>query len=216
MPTRLIEVDLILWTPEDIKQAFPPLERKSNGNGGAHQHPGGCDERDIPTELLSLIREGTGAGQRSNKFFHAVARLKQLGWTIDGITRLFEKYPDGIAQKYEGRVRSEVERAYDKVEHHGPADKGVTLDDFHAYMPMHTYIFAPSREPWPASSVNAQFRPVPLVDKAGRPLLDGKGNQKTVESQPRPEPTNRTDDLGTWAARGDRQSPNIGRRMDRP
>jgi hypothetical protein len=75
-----------------------------------------------------------------------------------------------------------VERAYDKVEHRGPVDKGVTLDDFHAYMPMHTYIFAPSREPWPASSVNARFRPVPLVDKAGRPVLDGSGNQKTVKA----------------------------------
>ena len=73
-----------------------------------------------------------------------------MGWTIDGIARLFEKYADGIAQKYEGRVRSEVERAYDKVEHRGPVDKGVTLDDFHAYMPMHTDILAPSREPWPA------------------------------------------------------------------
>jgi hypothetical protein len=34
---------------------------------------------------------------------------------------------------------------------------GVTLDDFYAYMPMHTYIFVPSREMWPASSVDAQL-----------------------------------------------------------
>ena len=27
-------------------------------------------------------------------------------------------------------------------------------------MPMHTYIFVPSREMWPASSVNAQIPPV--------------------------------------------------------
>ena len=39
---------------------------------------------------------------------------------------------------------------------------GVSLDDFYAYMPMHTYIYAPSREMWPASSVNARVSP--LVD----------------------------------------------------
>src|SRR5262249_35828688 len=37
-------------------------------------------------------------------------------------------------------------------------DCAVTLDDFYAYMPMHTYIFVPSREIWPASSVNARIR----------------------------------------------------------
>ena len=36
----------------------------------------------------------------------------------------------------------------------------ITLDDFHAYMPAHTYIFLPSREFWPASSVDARIRPV--------------------------------------------------------
>jgi hypothetical protein len=43
------------------------------------------------------------------------------------------------------------------------ADKlpaGASLDDFYAYMPQHSYIFAPSRELWPASSVNARLSPV--------------------------------------------------------
>jgi hypothetical protein len=37
----------------------------------------------------------------------------------------------------------------------------VCLDDFYAYMPMHMYIFVPSRDLWPASSVNAR---IPKVD----------------------------------------------------
>jgi hypothetical protein len=37
---------------------------------------------------------------------------------------------------------------------------GVTLDDFHAYMPAHSYIFVPSRDLWPAASVNARVPPV--------------------------------------------------------
>jgi len=43
----------------------------------------------------------------------------------------------------------------------GPAAGGVARGDFHAYMPMHSYIFVPSRELWPASSVNARLAPIP-------------------------------------------------------
>jgi Family of unknown function (DUF5906) len=35
--------------------------------------------------------------------------------------------------------------------------EAVMLDDFYAYMPMHAYLFVPSREMWPASSVNARL-----------------------------------------------------------
>jgi hypothetical protein len=41
------------------------------------------------------------------------------------------------------------------------ADVGVTLDDFRAYMPAHSYIFMPARELWPAASVNARIRDWP-------------------------------------------------------
>jgi hypothetical protein len=36
----------------------------------------------------------------------------------------------------------------------------VTVADFRAYMPSHEYIFVPSRELWPAASVNARVAPV--------------------------------------------------------
>jgi Family of unknown function (DUF5906) len=38
---------------------------------------------------------------------------------------------------------------------------GVSPDDFYAYMPAHCYIYAPSREMWLASSVNARVPPIP-------------------------------------------------------
>ena len=38
-----------------------------------------------------------------------------------------------------------------------PMIEGVSLDDFNAYMPTHSYIFTPSREMWPAASVNARI-----------------------------------------------------------
>jgi Family of unknown function (DUF5906)/Bifunctional DNA primase/polymerase, N-terminal len=44
----------------------------------------------------------------------------------------------------------------------GTANDGVSIDDFFAYMPMHSYIYAPSREMWPATSVNARLPLVPI------------------------------------------------------
>jgi hypothetical protein len=54
--------------------------------------------------------------------------------------------------------------------------QAVTLDDFFAYMPMHNYIYEPSREPWPGASVNARIPPVPLM-RNGEPVLDDNGEQ---------------------------------------
>jgi hypothetical protein len=55
---------------------------------------------------------------------------------------------------------------------------GVSLCDFHAYMPMHSYIFAPTCEMWPSTSVNSRIRPVPIVDANGLRVLNNKGDQK--------------------------------------
>jgi hypothetical protein len=69
---------------------------------------------------------------------------------------------------------AQAERATDwlpKSEERGASHSGVTLDDFRAYMPQHSYIYIPSREPWPASSVNARIPPVVVgVDEDGEPV----------------------------------------------
>ena len=46
------------------------------------------------------------------------------------------------------------------------------LDDFRADMPLHNFIFLPSREPWPASSVNSRLSPMPVLDANGKPVLN--------------------------------------------
>ena len=42
----------------------------------------------------------------------------------------------------------------------------ICMEDFAAYMPQHTYIFKPTRETWPASSVNARVPPVRVGQKS--------------------------------------------------
>lgn len=48
-----------------------------------------------------------------------------------------------------------------------PAPDALSLEDFYAYLPQHTYIFTPTREMWPASSVNSRLPPViiPMREK---------------------------------------------------
>jgi hypothetical protein len=47
-----------------------------------------------------------------------------------------------------------------------PANEpGISVDDFYAFMPTHSYIFTPTREMWHASSVNARIAPIPCGEK---------------------------------------------------
>jgi Primase C terminal 2 (PriCT-2)/Family of unknown function (DUF5906)/Bifunctional DNA primase/polymerase, N-terminal len=75
---------------------------------------------------------------------------------------------------------------------------GVSLEDFRAYMPMHNYIFTPSREPWPGSSVNARIPPIPILDAGGKPVLDEDGEPKYLKASTWLD-QNRPVEQMTWA-----------------
>ena len=105
-----------LWTPEDIERAFQLPEPPNNdgGTGG-----GNVDEASIPADTMRVIREGLGTSaskrDRSQTFWNVMIALKQLSFTVDSVVNLLEHYPNGIANKYEGRLRQEVERVYSKL-----------------------------------------------------------------------------------------------------
>lgn len=62
------------------------------------------------------------------------------------------------------------------------AQSGVTLADFRAYMPTHQYIFMPSGELWPASSVNARLGSVVEIGPDGQPALGEDGKPKRISA----------------------------------
>ncbi len=51
-----------------------------------------------------------------------------------------------------------------------PACDKINRNDFHAYLPTHQYIFAPTRELWPSASVNARVSVPMEVGPDGKPL----------------------------------------------
>ena len=56
-----------------------------------------------------------------------------------------------------GRTRRTARRLRLAAAAAGGGNRGVTLGDFYAYMPKHLYIFAPTGEMWPATSINARL-----------------------------------------------------------
>jgi hypothetical protein len=90
--------------------------------------------------------------------------------------------------EFEADVRREVERVTKKPEPElkpktvapAAADEVIHLEDFVAYLPKHNYVFLPTREPWPATSVNARIAAIPLVDDDGRPVRNEQGEQQFI------------------------------------
>jgi hypothetical protein len=94
--------------------------KRYQSQGGASSQP---DEDDIPSDTMRVIRDGPSASNRSLAFWNVMIVLKRLGFTVEGIVNLLERYPDGIAKKYEGRLRQEVERVYNKLHHQEKSDE---------------------------------------------------------------------------------------------
>jgi hypothetical protein len=66
------------------------------------------------------------------------------------------------------------------LEQSAASGRGVRLEDFRAFMPSHNYIFVPSGEMWPSTSVNSRIPPVPLINGEGEPVLDGEGEPRRL------------------------------------
>jgi hypothetical protein len=77
----------------------------------------------IPDELQTLVTRGAPLGRRSEQFHRVITWFKGLGYAVDEIEAELSKFPAGIAEKYDGRLRQEIERCFEK------ADGGFTERD---------------------------------------------------------------------------------------
>jgi hypothetical protein len=129
----------------------------------------GTAEAALPAALQALIDNPPPDADQSRQFHHAVCWLGDLGWSGGKI----EAYVTGkpiVPDRFARRLRNEIDRCLQKARLKSPTNgaqivDGVSLDDFYAYMPTHSYMFAPSREMWPASSVNSRIAPIDIGDE---------------------------------------------------
>jgi hypothetical protein len=94
----------------------PNVEPHQDVLAAATQSATTIDLQSLHPDLAALIREGVPTGSRSEEFHHVVGWLKDGNYSAEAITRLLEAHPDGIAEKYEGRLDKEVKRSFDKIE----------------------------------------------------------------------------------------------------
>jgi hypothetical protein len=145
---------------------------------------GDTNDDSLPDHLVELIDHGVPPqDDLSEAFHHAVCWLGDLGWSASRIEARITGKPI-VPERYEGRLGAEIARSLSKSKSGtrqqgwNARRRGVMLDDFYAYMPRHSYIFVPTRETWPGSSVNARVSKVPLFKKNGAPVVDDKGKPK--------------------------------------
>jgi hypothetical protein len=162
--TRAVEFDPErLWNAEQIEQAFPREPKPGQGGGGG-------ERKDIPADTMRVIRDGVGEGQRSTAFFNVVLALKRLGFDVESVIDLLEQHPDGIARKYEGRLRQEVERIWRKLKDERE-DEDEADDDTSPVLRWHGDADIRDSRPWAVQD---------LLPEVGSGLLSGQwGTYKT-------------------------------------
>jgi hypothetical protein len=109
-----------------------------------------------------IIRSGAPAGADISAVFHAtIGHLYAKGLSVDQIIEALSKWPNGIAHRYVGRLRGEVERSFEKWQNkrkiHGSGSTSSNPND--------------PNEPliWEATDKNG--RPLPTCANTRRALL---------------------------------------------
>ena len=136
-PTCIAEQTGRRWELAELEAAFAgaaaaTTSRSSCGPSTTTAH---ADEASLPDELMADIRNGGGVARgngakgdksRSGLFHYVIGELKKRRWQIEQIHTLLEKYPNGVAAKYQGRLADEIGRSYDKVENGNGAGTGAS------------------------------------------------------------------------------------------
>jgi hypothetical protein len=95
-------------------------------------------------------------------------RVVRMPVATKDASALYLTNPGGFVEAFQALL-DEAEK-FDPEKHSPPKEKAsaasgsartVSFEDFYAYMPQHRYIFTPTGEDWPASSVNARLPATP-------------------------------------------------------
>jgi hypothetical protein len=101
------------WIPanDDAEPASPPKDKDPEPSSSS------TDDIDLielflPEELRQTARKPPPSADRSALFMRIVRTLKAQGVSVDRIEKYLAQFPDGVGCKYAGRLRAEIERAY--------------------------------------------------------------------------------------------------------
>jgi len=76
--------------------------------------------------------------------------------------------------------------------------RGASIDDFEAYLPSHHYVFMPTREMWPAASIDDILPTVPLFNADGTAVVNAKKKPVRIKASQHLSRTKPLEQM-TWA-----------------
>jgi len=106
---ELLELDLLnkIALKYDGKEQGDKEQSKNNGFD--------FNKAAASVDYDEIIRSGAPAGADVSAVFHAtIGHLSAKGLSVDKIVEMLSKWPNGIARRYAGRLRGEVERSFEK------------------------------------------------------------------------------------------------------
>jgi hypothetical protein len=122
--------------------------------------------------IASMVAHGVDPDKITQKVLDAT----KAAYSRSGITERWDWKKE--QRDIRKSIRSFQKKATARAKEH--TDEGVGLLDFWAYSPQHSYIFTPTREPWPAASVNSRVPPV-LVGAKQLPASAWLDRNRAVE-----------------------------------
>jgi hypothetical protein len=122
------------------------------------------------------------SGGRNDALTREAGKLRHLGYSAETIEATLQQM--NVERCDPPLEQAEVESISRSVSRYAPGDGqaegedceavSIVLSDFYSYMPMHQYIFVPTRELWPSVSVDGRIRPwpkTPVAEKDQKPSL---------------------------------------------
>ena len=107
----------------------------------------------VPESSATTAAGMVGAGQRNEFLSREAFRLRKQGMEPTQILDMVRTLNRLVCEPpLEDEELEAIAHGKKRV-----LPDAVTVDDFYAYMPSHSYIFVPSRELWPSASVNARL-----------------------------------------------------------
>jgi RepB DNA-primase from phage plasmid len=163
---RLIKRDGPRYTREQILAAFPPLLQSAETSKKNSVGTVTSEWNDLITNVI------TGENYHDTLTVLA-AKMLRSGMNAGAVVNLLRALMESSEGPHDDRWKArylEIQRAVSSAEKKGIAavpEKNLkhTVEDFVAYRPSGNFIFIPTRDMWPANSVNASVWPVDVEGK---------------------------------------------------
>jgi putative DNA primase/helicase len=151
--------------------------------------PSGCQQYAVG-RLVAILADNDEAGRIHAEEKAALAAPVATGVKVIHFRELEDKEDVSDWAAIEGNAlealmaRVEAAEMWKPSEAVAPRSRSIKISDFIAYLPMHSYIYIPTRDLWAAVAVNSQLSPMPVLNEDGNRAIGPATKDKSGEMQP--------------------------------